>query len=193
MLALDGISQFGLADALVVTGKVDQAKPRFEAVVDLFREPSMAAYITTRYAPETGDYSAGIKALGDPHLQMSKAKRVAIAAGFEAMARNDAAGKAAAVQALKVLPDDEMDSLVTRLLGALGAYREALEIVEKKAANESFSAVSWLWYPSMRGSLRDATFPKLVQRLGLVRYWHATHTKPDACTSGEPPPFCRLI
>jgi len=45
----------------------------------------------------------------------------------------------------------------------------------------------------MRGALNDATFPALAQRLGLMHYWRATHTKPDVCGTSAPPPFCRMI
>jgi hypothetical protein len=109
------------------------------------------------------------------------------------MRAGDAGTKTRAAGLLAALPDTDKESTVTRLLGALGAHREALRIVEKKAMNESFSAASLLWYPSMRGALRDPAFPALVQRLGLINYWRATHIKPDACRTRDVPAFCNMI
>jgi hypothetical protein len=40
---------------------------------------------------------------------------------------------------------------------------------------------------------RDPSFPAVVQRLGLIRYWKTTRTKPDVCNAKDPPLFCKLI
>jgi hypothetical protein len=45
----------------------------------------------------------------------------------------------------------------------------------------------------MRGTLDDPDFPAVAQRLGLMRYWKTTHTKPDVCSAAGAPPFCRMI
>lgn len=193
MLALDGISQLGLADALVATGKADAAVPHFKAAIDLFRDPGTDSYLSVKYAPETGDYAAGVKALADPEVRMSKPKRAAIQAGFRAMQRSDTGARKRAAQRLIALPQSDADSLVARLLGALGSSGEALRIVERRAVAEGFDAAAWLWYPSMRGALHDPAFPGLAERLGLMKYWRQTNRKPDACYRKDAAPFCRRI
>jgi tetratricopeptide (TPR) repeat protein len=193
MLALDGISQFGLADALLVTGNADEAATHYDAAVDLFRAADTAAYIAISNAPETGDYAAAMKALDDPALRMSKATRAAVMAAFKAMAGGDPHARTRATQALLALTDDEKNSLVARLLSVLGAHREALQILEKRALAEDWTAATWLWYPSMRATLGDPAFTTLIQRLGMINYWRTTHTKPDACSTKGAPPFCGLI
>jgi hypothetical protein len=50
-----------------------------------------------------------------------------------------------------------------------------------------------LTHISVRGALSDPTFPAVAQRLGLIRYWRTTHTRPDICSGKAPPPFCRMI
>ena len=45
----------------------------------------------------------------------------------------------------------------------------------------------------MRGSLDDPDFPQVVTQLGLLKYWKATHSKPDVCDEKAPPAFCQMI
>jgi hypothetical protein len=33
----------------------------------------------------------------------------------------------------------------------------------------------------MRGALNDPKVPALLERVGLMKYWRATRTKPDVC------------
>jgi hypothetical protein len=56
-----------------------------------------------------------------------------------------------------------------------------------------YGARAWLFLPTMDGARRDPTFPQVVQRLGLIKYWKTTHTKPDVCSTAGAPPFCRMI
>jgi hypothetical protein len=56
-----------------------------------------------------------------------------------------------------------------------------------------YGARAWLFLPTMDGARRDPSFPGVVQRLGLIKYWKASHTRPDVCSAKDPPPFCRMI
>jgi tetratricopeptide (TPR) repeat protein len=193
MLALDGISQFGLAEALLVTGGGDEAKSHFQAAIDLSRQADTASAVAIEYAPETGDYAAAISSLGEKRLDLSPAKRSALLVGFRAMASRASADRPVAVRSLLALPQGEQDLLVARLLGALGANRDALQIIERAALVRSFWTVSALWYPSLRGALNDPAFPPLAARLGLLRYWRISGTKPDVCSARTAPSFCSVI
>ena len=192
MLALDGNSQFALGDALAVTGKAEEGKLHLDASIDLVSDPTFADTIAMIEATETGDYAAGIRALHNPKLQLPAAQRAALLAGFEAMASNNEASKTRAVQVLGALPDEQKDFFVMRLLGALGANREALQAFVNGIGSR-FDWQALLWYPSMRGVLNEPAFPALAERLGLMKYWRATNTGPDVCSTTQPPPFCRMI
>ena len=192
MLALDGNSQFTLADALLVTGKAAEAKPHMDSAIDLFPGIDAAGLFAILEATEGGDLASATKAERDPKLEPSTARRSAVLLGFHAMRSGNTAEKAAAAKALAALPADEKDILVTRLLGALGANREALAAFNRGIGTR-FDWLSVLWYPSMRGTLSDPAFPALAQRLGLMRYWRTTRSRPDVCRTSAPPPFCRMI
>lgn len=192
MLALDGNSQFTLGDALLVTGKAEEARPHLDSSIDLFPDTDFASFVAIAEATESGDYAAGVKALRDPKLQMPASQRSALLTGFQAMISGNVGSKGQAVRALLALPGDQKDIFVTRLLAALGANREALQAFADGVGSR-FDWLTLLWYPSMRGVLDEPAFPALASRLGLVKYWRLTHTRPDACSAKAAPPFCQMI
>ena len=143
-------------------------------------------------APETGDYRAGLKALQDPKLEMPAAQRAAYLAGFRATLSVNQAAKAAAVRQLMALPKEQWDPWTVKLIAALGAPHQALEMISSEASSR-FDWPSALWYPSMRAALNDPALPALLDRLGLMTYWRSTHTRPDACATANAPTFCGRI
>jgi tetratricopeptide (TPR) repeat protein len=192
MLALDANSQFALGDSLSVAGKPDQAKPHFEAAIDLDTSGSFAEVIAIIEATETGNYAAGIKALGDPKAPFPDQERAALLAAYRALVSSNAAAKGLAIKALLALPDDQQDYQVMRTLAALGATHEALAMFVKGLGSR-WDWPSVLWYPSMRATLNDPQIPGIVERLGLLKYWRTTRTRPDVCSGQTPPAFCRMI
>lgn len=192
MLALDTNSEFALADSLNVSGRPDEAKSHFAASADLSSDPLAAELATIFEATETGNYAAGVKALADPRLPFPEKQRAAIFAGYRAMTSGDAAAKSQAISALNALPDDQKNHVVLRTLAALGGTHEALAVFAKGIGSR-WDWPSLLWYPSMRGVLDDPAIPAIVQRLGLMTYWHVTRTRPDVCVTKGPPPFCGMI
>ena len=192
MLALDTNSEFGLADSLIVAGKPAEAKSHFAASAELNPDPTTADTVTALEATESGDYAAGIIALRDPKLPFDDKQRAALLAGYRAMASGDAAAKTQAARALLALPDDQKNYMVLRTLAVLGAKREALALFVKGLGSR-WDWPSLLWYPSMRGLLDDPMIPGLLQKLGMMAYWRATHTRPDVCSAKSPPPFCGMI
>jgi len=192
MLSLDTISEFGLADSLVVSGKPDEAKSHFAASDELNSDPTAPQLTAVVEATETGDYAAGIKALGDARLSFPEGQRATLLAGYRAMASRDPAAKAQAAKGLLALPDDQKNYFVIRTLAALGANRQALDLFIK-GIDSRWDWPSLLWYPSMRGVLDDPRVPGLLQQLGMTAYWRATGTRPDVCKGRAPPPLCRMI
>jgi hypothetical protein len=119
--------------------------------------------------------------------------RAVLLEGYRAVSSPDAATRARAVRALLALPERQQDEKVARLLGALGADREAFQIASRIAATQEYPGPSLLWYPSMRRALADPGFPELAKQLGLWEYWTKTRRKPDVCNEKAPPPFCGMI
>jgi tetratricopeptide (TPR) repeat protein len=192
MLALDANSEFLLADSLNVAGKPDEARSHYSAFAELSSNPLAADTNTAVDATENGNYSAGIKALSNPRLAFPDKQRAAVLAGYRAMASGDAGAKRLAVEGLNALPDDQKDYLTIRTLAALGASKEALDLFVRRIGSR-WDWPSLLWYSSMRGVLDDPSIPGLLQKLGMMNYWRATHTRPDVCATKAPPPFCRMI
>ena len=186
MLSLWPDSQRALGDALVATDRIEEAKPYFDAAVDLSKDSDLALRIAVIGGTDTGDYAAAMAALRDPQLQLTEGTRAPLLAGYAALASGDPQEKAKAIRALLALPrDSQQDDRVATMLAALGANREALAIASQKP---------WLlWRRSMRGVLRDPGFPAVAKRLGFMSYWKSSRTKPDVCSEKAPPPFCGMI
>jgi tetratricopeptide (TPR) repeat protein len=188
MLALYVYTPLTLAQALVVAGKPDEAKPAFDAAIDLAPDAGFARQLTMYKATQLGD----VGLLDDPALPFAPELRAALLKGYRAVASRDAAAKTQAVQALLALPQDQQDETVARLLADLGAEHDAFRLAARVAITQ-YPGPSLLWYPDMRAILSDPGFPALAKQLGLLNYWTTSRTRPDACNEPAPPPFCRMI
>jgi tetratricopeptide (TPR) repeat protein len=193
VLSLDFDSQLGLADALLMAGKADEAKQHFDAAADLSSNVAVSDQIAIQEVPVTRDYAAALKALQNPKLEMPQALKSALAAAYRAMISGDPAAKAAAVEQLSALPPEAQRRAVVAMLAALGANGQAMQAVERKVQGHIIWSVSWLFLPAARGVLDDPAFPAFAQKLGLMTYWKSTHTRPDVCTVKDAPAFCRMI
>jgi hypothetical protein len=166
--------------------RIDEAKPYFDAAVDLSNDPGLSLRIAATGGTETGDYADAIAALRNPQFEFPEETRGALLAGYAALASGDPQAKMKAIDALRALPkDSQQDDRVATMLAALGATREALAMASQKPR--------LFWRRSMRGVLNEPGFPAVAKQLRLMAYWKATHTKPDVCRNNNPPPFCRMI
>jgi tetratricopeptide (TPR) repeat protein len=188
MLALYLYTPLTLADALVAADRPDEAKEFYDAAIQLAPNSGFGAGIAAIKVTATADANA----LLDPKLPISAEGRAALLAGYRAVESGNAGAKAQAVRALLALPEAQQGAAVARLLADLGAAHEAFRIGSRLAARE-YPGPSIFWYPDMRGTLRDPGFPALAKQLGLIDYWKASHTRPDACNDKDPAPFCRTI
>jgi tetratricopeptide (TPR) repeat protein len=186
-LALYLPTALSLADTLVIAGDPEQAKPIFDAAIDLAPNSRSANRIALLRATAAGD----VNALLDPKLAMPEELRTALVSGYRAVKSGEAVAKAQAAQALRALPEEQQSYLVAWLLAELGATQEAFRIASRLVPRSA--APSIFWHPSMRSTLDDPGFPALATQLGLMKYWKATRTKPDACTDKSPPAFCSMI
>ena len=189
MLALYVYTPLTLADALVVAGKPDEAKPYFDAAIDLAPDAGFAKQLATYKATAIGD----INLLLDPTLAISAELRAALLQGYRAVASRDSGAKGQAVRTLLALTEDQQIDTVARLLADLGANHEAFQIAARLATTKEYPGPSLFWHRSMRGTLDDPGFPAVATQLGLFKYWTTTHTRPDVCNEKAAPPFCRMI
>jgi tetratricopeptide (TPR) repeat protein len=189
MLALYVYTPLTLAQALVIAGKPDEAKPYFDAAIDLAPNAGFAKQLELYKATEMGD----INGLLDPTLPMPAELRAALLRGSRALASRDSAARAQAIHTLLALAEDQRREAVARLLAALGANHEAFQIATRLATTEEYPGPSLFWDRSLRGILSDPDFPAVATQFGLFKYWKATHTRPDVCSDKAPPPFCQMI
>jgi DNA-binding winged helix-turn-helix (wHTH) protein/tetratricopeptide (TPR) repeat protein len=189
MLALYVYTPWNLAHALVIAGKPDEAKPHFDATIDLAPNVGFARWVAMDKATRMGDPDL----LLDPKLPLSAELRAALLQGHRARASSDAGAKAQAVEALLALTEAQRTDAVARLLAELGAGRDAFQIAARIATTQEYPGPTIFWHQSMRGILADPGFPALATQLGLMKYWTTTGTKPDVCNEASSPPFCEMI
>ena len=189
MLALYVYTPMFLAEALVIAGKPDEAKPVFDAAIDLAPDAAFAKRLIRSKAMYMGDTTL----LADPTLPIPTETSAALLKGYRALASGDAAAKAQAVQALLALDEDQQWASVAWLLADLGATHEAFQVASRVATTDGHMGPSLFWAPSLRGTLDDPGFPALARQLGLLDYWKKTHTWPDVCNEKTPPAFCKMI
>jgi DNA-binding winged helix-turn-helix (wHTH) protein/tetratricopeptide (TPR) repeat protein len=189
MLALYVYTPLNLAQALVIAGRPEEAKPHFDAAIDLAPNAGFAKWLAINKATQIGD----INLLLDPALPISAELRAALLKGYRARASRDSGAMAQAVKALLALTEVQQTEAVARVLAELGANREAFQIAARIATTKEYPGPSIFWDQSMRGTLADPGFPEIATQLGLVKYWTTTRTKPDVCNEESPPPFCKMI
>ncbi len=193
-LALEFDSQEALATSLAESGDLKGAQGHIDAAVELTGDPGQRAFMALTLAPITLDYDGAIAALDQPSLSYPKTVLAAWRVALRALAAGPGGDRAAGVAALTALPDTGQEATITvGLLGALGANRPAIALIERRAAAREWGARSLLFLPSMAGARNDPGFAAAADRLGLMRYWRETKTRPDVCGRGAPPPFCRSI
>ena len=184
-LALWPDSELALAEALVATGRGEQARKHFNAAIDLSKDANFDKQIAIAEGTETGDYAAAIAALRNPQLQMPEETRAALLSGYQALASGGPQAKTKAITLLISLPADKRSNTVATLLAALGANHQALQVASQRP--------TLFWRRSMRRVLDDPAFPTVANQLGLIAYWKTTRTRPDVCWSTDPPPFCQMV
>jgi tetratricopeptide (TPR) repeat protein len=189
MLALYVYTPLTLANALVIAGKPDEAKPYFDAAINLAPDADFAAQLSSYKATQIGD----IDLVLDPKLPLSAELRAALLEGYHAKTSRDPVAREQAVQALLALPAGQQNEAIAMLLGDLGANREAFQLATRIATTAEYPGPSLFWYPGLRGTLADPRFPAVASQIGLMKYWKTTHTSPDVCKEKAPPPFCRMI
>lgn len=192
IMALNSDSQFSLAQAYLVKQRPDLAKEPLASALELNEDPGFGQEAKVALAPITGDYESALKAVNDPEHGAPLPVRDTLSVVLSALVSKDRQSKARAIAKLEEKSAHGL--LYANLLGALGANRAALDAVVAAALGQKLpGARSALFAPSMAGALRDPAFPAIADRLGLMKYWRTTRTRPDVCSDKLPPAFCRMI
>ena len=189
VLPLDEFTQIGLGRLLLITGDLEGAKKAFDAAADLDADPGARQQMAIDEAVQKGDYAGAGRMLADPKLQVPQQVRDVIGAGLQALASGSPDAKRKAAERIGAAPLWDPDFHLN-LLGLLGAPDLAFQKIE---ADPMLFSRSALWQPGLAGALRDPSFPAFAERVGLMRYWKTTHTKPDVCSTAGAPPFCGMI
>ncbi len=188
MLALYVYTPWSLANSLTAAGQPEEAKKNLALAIDLAPDRGFGGFIAATGASENGDLAA----LAARGLTMEPDLRSAIVQGYQAVASNDTAAKAAAVRNLLALSPKKQNRAVAILLATLGASHDAF-LVGRRNASRPGGDLATFFYAGMRGALDDPEFPALAAQFGLIDYWKKSRTRPDVCSAPGPPPFCKMI
>jgi tetratricopeptide (TPR) repeat protein len=189
VLPLNEFTQIGLGRLLLNTGDLDGARKAFDAAADLDTDPGARQQMAIDEAVQKGDYAGAARMLADPQLRVPQQVRDVIVAGLQALASGSPDAKRKAAERIRAAPLWDADFHLN-MLGLLGAPELAIQKIE---ADPTLFSRAALWQPGLAGALRDPSFPAFANRVGLMRYWKTTHTKPDVCSDRDPPPFCAMI
>lgn len=96
------------------------------------------------------------------------------------------------------LPDGCCLVMQAELLTQLGRPADAvarLELLEtaRRPGGPGFNAELFLADPALRPLWHDPAIEPFLRRNGLIDYWRASETRPDACRKAGTPAFCRLL
>jgi len=145
--------------------------------------PEEFAWMTVRSAFWTGDYDSALAVVDNPKFKVPQPRRESWRTALNALKSGSEAQKRAAVAALaKVARSPEGNNLIgIAALGALGAKSEALQAAERFAGKTGITMM--LFEPTFDGVRHTAEFDRLIESLGLARYWATTGKTADFCAS----------
>ena len=194
VLALNANSHDWLGVALLIQGETKEAKAHLDAASELRSAPGYRNSLMRLYSAVGQDnYAAALQSLSEPDVALPADTIAAYRLGFQALMNQDPQDRAKAIGAITSLAPTHMGGTGVLILASLGANAEALKVIETGTETGTRPWRAYLFYPPLAGARRDPGFPAVAERLGLIRYWKTTHTKPDVCSENAPPPFCSLI
>lgn len=141
------------------------------------------------------NFEAAQEALADPRSQFSDAERRAYSAALKAFQSGNSRQEASAVNLLRGLPADDPKKgpLLITALAALGADREALEMMDKLVGSSGSRDQYLLFQPPFDRTRHTPGFAAIVERIGLVQYWRQSKKLPDFCRAPNAPALCRSL
>jgi tetratricopeptide (TPR) repeat protein len=192
MMPLAPMSNVRLAQAMLLTGRADEAKDVLSNMLQVWPDAEIVRLLQVKAALWTGQYSEGVELLEASEVHLVEPERQALLHGFQALRSNNGAAAGAAVGELKALAADPRrnDRLIVAALAALKAHDEALAAAESLIRARGPALADVLFDPNLAAARLHPGYGRLVERLGLASYWRASGRLPDICRGGPIPAFC---
>ncbi len=193
---LHGAPLAGIGRILAGTGRIDAARQTFAELAALVPQQRLLADVVVSNSLWTRDYGEALRLMDRTTMFGPPALKAAAEGGLRALASGDAADRrAAATEMLRqTAACNCIDNFNLRMVAALGDARGAFAGLAVLALKYPFDVREPVaWDPIFAGVRREPGFPALAQRVGLLRYWRETRTRPDFCRAGNAPPICATI
>lgn len=187
-----GLIQLDPADGRLVVARKELAE-----VYALGLDPVRSAQFVVSSSLWLKDYGGALAAMQQQPASGQQAFSDAITAGFRALQVGDPDAKAEAARtfAAAAVTCGCISSFSIRMQAALGDAPGALAQIETQVAKGKIAPMLSTigWDPVLADVRRLPRSAPLTERVGLIRYWRATRTRPDFCTAAGPPPVCAAI
>jgi TolB-like protein/Tfp pilus assembly protein PilF len=192
MMPLAPMSNVRLAQALLLTGRADEANEVLSNMLKVWPDAEIVRLLQVKSALWTGQYAEGIRLLEAPELHLVEAERQALLHSFKALrSKNDTASDDA-VRELTALAADPRrnDRLIVAALAALKASGDALTAANSLIRARGPALADVLFDPNIAAARFQPGYALLVERLGLAHYWRSSRRLPDICRGPQIPAFC---
>lgn len=187
-----GLIQLDAAD-----GRIAVTRKELAEVDALGLNPVRSAQFFLSSSLWLKDYRGALSAMQQQPASGPQAFSDAVTAGFRALQVGDPAARAAAARTLAAAAATCgcTSSFSIRMQAALGDAPGALAQIEAQVAKGKIAPILSTigWDPVLADVRRLPGFAPLTERVGLIRYWRTTRTRPDFCTAAGPPPVCATI
>lgn len=185
----------GLIQLNAAEGRVDEARAGIAEADRIFMDDQISRAVAGSSALWLKDYQGALNDLAG--LRGAPEYRTAVADAYRALIAGDPARKMVVAKTLAAVAEacrctGSFSIRMTAALGDAPGALAALEFLVGKGKNESvMSTVGW--DPILGDVRRLPGFAPLTEKVGLVRYWRATKTKPDFCSGANAPAVCGTI
>lgn len=192
MIPLAPFSNVRLAQALHVVGRHDEADRIITEMIEVWPDAATLRLLKVKAAYWTGRYADAIPLLDAPDLHLTGDQRRLLIATFQALASNDPARKAAVAAELQAMARNPRrnDRMIVAALAALGADAAALDASRRLIQDRGHALAAVLFEPNLSDAWRSPQYEQLVSRVGLTDYWKSTSNIPDICRQEQKPGFC---
>lgn len=177
-------------------GRLAEARQDLARATTLELDPAMTQSVVVSNAIWLKDYKGALASLDKQPIKGPPALAEAIKAGFRALDGGDGATRSAAARAVgeQAAKCGCVSSFSIRMQAALGDAQGALDALNANARKFPPPFLGTItWDPVLADARRLPGYAALAERIGLVRYWRATKTRPDFCGEPNAPPVCGMI
>ncbi|MEO7654447.1 MAG: hypothetical protein ABIS23_02045, partial [Sphingomicrobium sp.] len=192
MRPLAPFSNLRFAQALYMIGRQEEADRLLAATLELWPDATSLLLLKMKSALWNRRYDDALTILRSPDLPLTSTQRTALSNAFGALKSGNATMRASSAAELQRLAENPRynDKLVVGMLAALGADAAALEAAAKLVRTRGLWQTEVLFEPNLLRARDDPAYAKLVEKLGLVRYWETSRRMPDLCRDKARPLFC---